>query len=612
MIEAILKPIFKPIQRVILRPLKRAKTLPKRLLAALRRFLVSALFGPLRSLDNYLRLGSYYIAKKLLAIIIILSLIIAYFGFINPPSFLNKWMGKTPQLEAATLAGSGFNGIAAVKDGDGKLLYQGALVDGLYSGEGKLFYPDGTLRYRGAFDKGLMSGDGELYAEEGALLYRGQFMNDAYNGTGALYNADGTVSYEGAFLSGKFEGAGVAYNADGSVKYAGAYVQGLYEGEGKLAGNDGKPVYEGSFVAGVYEGTGKLFDSQGNVGYEGGFASGKPSGSGKELYPSGFVKYDGEFLLGAYHGAGTLFGESGKPLYIGTFLSGAKNGIGDAYDEAGILRYSGQFADGQYQGVGSLFDADGAVAYKGFFRGGLPSGESFAGITLAKLQETLGAADPAPTAAEPLLPELPDAEDNEAPAGDEVDEGTANEAEAPINAGNTGTEPDSQAADQASVNELIGTSVNEQSTTGATMANNTAAGDEEGNGVPATDDAETKGNSASASADQEEQPITDQLLPALPATQQLTYAAMGMTFQLTADEDNPELFLVTKMATWNTLVMAPAYKRLIDAKTASVQENLPNGRTSRRFVSGNLLYTFILNKDTLVRMELQPVLEESQ
>ncbi|WP_188893077.1 hypothetical protein, partial [Paenibacillus radicis (ex Gao et al. 2016)] len=119
MVEQLLKPIFKPIKRMIITPLKRAKTLPKRLLGWLRRFLVTALFGPLRSLDNYLKLGSYYIAKKMVALIIVIALIVTYFGFINPPAFINKWFGRTPELSASAAAADGFTGTASVKGADG-------------------------------------------------------------------------------------------------------------------------------------------------------------------------------------------------------------------------------------------------------------------------------------------------------------------------------------------------------------------------------------------------------------------------------------------------------------------------------------------------------------
>src|SRR4029453_13097275 len=98
MIEQLLKPIIKPIQRKIIAPIKRAKTLPKRLFAVLRKWLVTAIFGPLRSLNNYLKIGSYFIAKKLIALILIITLVIVYFGFISPPAFINKWFGRTPQL----------------------------------------------------------------------------------------------------------------------------------------------------------------------------------------------------------------------------------------------------------------------------------------------------------------------------------------------------------------------------------------------------------------------------------------------------------------------------------------------------------------------------------
>ncbi|MGO4372146.1 hypothetical protein AB4Z21_15500, partial [Paenibacillus sp. MCAF20] len=156
MIESILKPIFKPIKKYVMKPIKQARKLPKLLLKWLRKFLVTAIFGPLRSLNNYVKLGSYYIAKKLIALVIVLTLIIVYFGFISPPPLFNKWFGKTPELSATAAADKGFTGTASITDPEGNLLFEGQLADGLYTGTGKLYYPNGNLKYSGDFDKGMM------------------------------------------------------------------------------------------------------------------------------------------------------------------------------------------------------------------------------------------------------------------------------------------------------------------------------------------------------------------------------------------------------------------------------------------------------------------------
>lgn len=59
----------------------------------------------------------------------------------------------------------------------GILKYEGGIVDGKYSGEGKEYYPSGKLKYKGGFKKGKWSGDGILYDESGNVIYKGKFKD---------------------------------------------------------------------------------------------------------------------------------------------------------------------------------------------------------------------------------------------------------------------------------------------------------------------------------------------------------------------------------------------------------------------------------------------------
>ncbi|WP_168120973.1 hypothetical protein [Paenibacillus sp. HB172176] len=547
MIEQLLKPIFKPIKKLVIRPLKKFKKLPKLLLKVIRKFLVTALFGPLRSLENYLRIGSYLIAKKLIAIIVVIGLLIAFFGFISPPKFVNKWFGRTPQIEAAAAEGSGFNGFAQVKNADGGLLYEGDLADGLYTGTGKLFYPNGQLRYRGDFDKGFMAGTGEYYDEEGTLLYRGAFAGDQYSGVGTQFYPDGSVQYEGAFAGGLFDGEGTEYNQDGSTIYSGFYSLGLYNGEGKLFGDNGKPQYEGQFKAGVIEGYGKLYNPDESLAFEGHFVASKKSGTGQELYPGGIVKYNGEYLQDVYQGAGTLNYENGQPHFVGNFSGGLLNGKGQAFNEAGIVVFDGQFANGNYEGLGTLFDADGAPIFKGFFREGLIYAEDFINLSLAKLQETLGEADP------PL-------------AADE---------EAPVEA--SGGEEGS-ASDGSEVTALSPNSGNGSS------------------GDPTVTDSTYVGPDGEADGGDSGVIISTSL--------QQVYGSLQLSLELDPDPDNPEAYYVHKFVTWNGVTMAQIYQRLLDSKAASLTTQLDNGRTNVQYISGGTLVTFTMKQDKPVRLEI--------
>ena len=93
--------------------------------------------------------------------------------------------------------------------------------------------------------------------------------------------------------------------------------------------------------------------------------------------------------------------------------------------------------------------------------------------------------------------------------------------------------------------------------------------------------------------------------------QTLTFSAMQLTFVLEVDADNPEAFYVQHLTTWNQVIMEQTYSRLIAAKTLSAKETLENGRTNIIFKSGNMLLTFLMNKDKPVRLEMTYIVVES-
>lgn len=580
MIEQILKPIFKPIKRIIIAPLKRAKTLPKRMLVALRKWLVTAIFGPLRSLSNYLRIGSYFIAKKLIALVLVITLIIVYFGFISPPAFINKWFGRTPQLEASVAANGSFTGPASILDAEGKLQFEGQLENGQYSGAGKLYYANGNLRYQGDFDQGMMAGSGELFNEEGILLYRGQFAGDQYAGEGTLFYASGKSKYVGQFVAGDYEGAGTAYNEEGSIIYAGAFLKGAYSGDGKLYSAPDKLLYEGQFNNGIYEGAGKLFDNGGALVYEGIFLAGKLTGVGKHYFASGFVKYEGAFLLGNYHGIGSLFNETGSVIYTGSFANGEQNGTGQSFNASGGIVYDGKFVNSKYEGVGAIYDVDGAVLYKGFFRNGSLYAEGFMNLSLAKLQETLGVPDAPVSVTEDVL----------------VDEGLETEL----------TEPDLITETDATTDRAIPEATTLVPETVQASASPTTDTKVEAVAIPTP----TAIPTLTPNGSEGQTPVDPELATEVILPQTLTFSALQMSVIVEVDEDNPESFFVRNFTTWNATVMEQTYSRLLIAKAVSTKETLENGRTNIIFKSGNILLTFLLNKDKPVRLVMTSILTE--
>ena len=81
--------------------------------------------------------------------------------------------------------------------------YEGALVHGALSGEGKLTLPDGTT-YEGGWLDGRQSGQGILKASDGGS-YKGGWKNGRPDGHGVMRTATGET-VEGVWTDGTYQG----------------------------------------------------------------------------------------------------------------------------------------------------------------------------------------------------------------------------------------------------------------------------------------------------------------------------------------------------------------------------------------------------------------------
>ena len=243
-------------------------------------------------------------------------------------------------------------------------MYQGTLENGLLQGKGQEYDEEGLLRYEGNFVDGLRSGDGRLY-EAGVLVYEGQFSDGEINGMGTAYE-DGVKCYEGAFVDGLYEGSGTAYYPSGVKAYAGSFSAGLYEGEGTAYSEDGQMCYKGAFSQGLYEGEGTEYDEDGQV------------------------RYKGLFSAGLYEGSGTIYLSDGDRIQS-EFAAGVAGGTIQWYQD-GKLWYDGSADDLTPDGFGTLYAENGKVVYAGEFDQGTLDGEWLLGLTAAELREAFGEA----------------------------------------------------------------------------------------------------------------------------------------------------------------------------------------------------------------------------
>ena len=145
------------------------------------------------SLEEYLPVGRYYAAKKLLLAILIAVILlpILYFKFVHPV-VTARFLWKTIPVNTAEQYG--------------------------YTGKVKLTDPEtGVILYRGPLADGRITGTGTLYDYAGNILYKGQFENEMYEGRGTLFYGNGNVKYTGEFSQNQYQGKGSLYFEDEKI-----------------------------------------------------------------------------------------------------------------------------------------------------------------------------------------------------------------------------------------------------------------------------------------------------------------------------------------------------------------------------------------------------------
>ncbi|MBF8971027.1 MULTISPECIES: hypothetical protein [unclassified Streptococcus] len=85
---------------------------------------------------------------------------------------------------------------------DGKIIYEGTLVRGKMTGQGKATYENGDV-YEGEFENGAFQGQGTFTSKDG-WRYTGQFANGKPDGKGELVTED-KVAYTGTFKQGIYQ-----------------------------------------------------------------------------------------------------------------------------------------------------------------------------------------------------------------------------------------------------------------------------------------------------------------------------------------------------------------------------------------------------------------------
>lgn len=201
----------------------------------------------------------------------------------KPAIFKGDWVNGQP------------NGVGIIEFIGTNERIEGTFNNGL-NGEVFWYFSDGR-HYEGGIIDGMLSGQGKMIAKDGRLIYEGSYVNNNAHGYG-IYHINNSERYEGELQNGKYNGQGTYY-----------YAQGSWTGEWK----DGKR-WKGQGLLFFYDDNGK----QTGKFFNGYMVNGKAAGKGILRFEDG-SRFDGEFLNDNYYN-GTVYNSQNQ--IIDTYING--------------------------------------------------------------------------------------------------------------------------------------------------------------------------------------------------------------------------------------------------------------------------------------------------
>jgi len=197
-----------------------------------------------------------------------------------------------------------FSGVGKLTWANGDT-YDGALQAGQRHGKGMFVWVNGQS-FDGQWHLDKPAPDKAVVKFANGNHYEGATVDGIPQGEGRMRYASGD-SYEGQLQAGSPQGVGV-YVWKNTQRYEGAWVQGRPEGRGKLRFANGN-VYEGPVHQGAPHGEGRLAFPTGEV-YTGQMVNGAPGGVGTFDWPNG-DRYVGQWKAGKKHGQGVFTWKNG-------------------------------------------------------------------------------------------------------------------------------------------------------------------------------------------------------------------------------------------------------------------------------------------------------------
>jgi len=155
--------------------------------------------------------------------------------------------GVTANLDGFTTesAGGGVS-VAVKKDGEGKLLEKGYLVNGAKSGMWMTYYADkdaGRIRTIASYTNGILNGPYMELSNRGQIETEVNYMNNKYHGTITNYKFGRPTSVK-EYKNGELDGTSTDFFSDGDIQKEVNFKGGKQHGNMKWYNEDGQVTME--------------------------------------------------------------------------------------------------------------------------------------------------------------------------------------------------------------------------------------------------------------------------------------------------------------------------------------------------------------------------------
>ena len=119
-----------------------------------------------------------------------------------------------------------YTGVLIMYFDNGKIKYEGNIVDGKKNGIMKSYYENGQLQEEGHYKEGKYEGLWRRYFDNGILSIKGNYKDDKQDGFWKSYYDNGQLYLDRIYKDGKLEGFWKSYYDNGQLKYEWNYKEG--------------------------------------------------------------------------------------------------------------------------------------------------------------------------------------------------------------------------------------------------------------------------------------------------------------------------------------------------------------------------------------------------